>query len=292
MNRHKASTEGAIPRKQYETTRSPARVLQVVYELATSTNGLSLARLAALTHLPKTSLLTLLRSLEASNYVVNVSGIYQLGIETYAIAAAVAAKERFLPAARPALQALFSETGETVQLGILVQDEELAETIEIIETRKPVRFSLPVGLRRPLHSTSIGKLLLAYQPPEWTQAYLKRNELEAFTPSTITDKAELLFELERIRQNGVSISHESMFEGMSGISAAIWNKAGHMLSGVSVTGPTYRLRPQESHLRELVQRAGEDISKRLGYGGPYPASEPNRDEEHRPRGAAASIESP
>ncbi|ABE34034.1 bacterial transcriptional regulator family protein [Paraburkholderia xenovorans LB400] len=275
MNRHKAGAEGISPRKQYETTRSPARVLQVIYELATSTNGLSLARLASLTHLPKTSLLTLLRSLEAANYVVNVSGMYQLGTETYAIAAAITAKERFLPTARPALQALFADTGETVQIGILVQDEALAETIEMIETRKPVRFSMAIGLRRPLHSSSIGKLLLAHQPVEWTRTYLKHHELEAFTPQTITSEVDLLAELERIRQNGISISHESMFEGMSGISAPIWNEAGYMLAGISVTGPTYRLRPEESRIRELAQRTGEDISRKLGYAGPYPRKETN-----------------
>ncbi|MBN3850080.1 IclR family transcriptional regulator [Paraburkholderia sp. Ac-20342] len=275
MNRYKSDAEGITSRKQYETTRSPARVLQVIYELAISTNGLTLARLAALTHLPKTSLLTLLRSLEASSYVINVSGMYRLGTETYAIAAAITAKERFLPTARPALQALFANIGETVQLGILAEDEELAETIEIIETRKPVRFSLPVGLRRPLHSTSIGKLLLAYQPVEWSQTYLRRSPLEAFTPHTIIDEEDLLVELERIREHGISISHENMFEGMSGITAPIWNEVGHMLAGVSVTGPTYRLRPQEAHIRELTQRTGEDISRRLGYTGPYPRRETN-----------------
>lgn len=271
------SVEGTSTRKPYETTRSPARVLQVIFELATS-NGLSLAKLAALTHLPKTSLLTLLRSLEASNYVINVSGTYKLGPETFTIAAAITAKERFLPTARPALQALFSETGETVQIGIFIQDEALAETIEIIETRKPVRFSLPMGLRRPLHSTSIGKLLLAYRPLQWTRDWLKRTPLEALTPQTITSRPALRTELERIRQHGIAISHESMFEGMSGISAPIWNAAGHMLAGVSVTGPTYRLRPQETRIRELTQRAGEEISRGLGYEGPYPCAEPNQND--------------
>lgn len=270
--------ETTSSRKQYETTRSPARVLQIIYELATSANGLSLSRLVALTHLPKTSLLTLLRSLEAANYVVNVSGAYRLGSETYAIATAILAKERFLPSARPSLQALFAETGETVQLGILAQDEELAETIEIIETRKAVRFSLSVGLRRPLHSSSIGKLLLAYQPAQWTERYLQRKPLEVFTPQTISTVPELMDELSRIRDAGVSISHESMFEGMSGISAPIWNQAGHMLAGVSVTGPTYRLRPLESGLCDLVKHAGEEISRKLGYKGSYPSKLQNADD--------------
>jgi len=277
MHTPQASVKAPPTRKPYETTRSPARVLQVIFELATS-NGLSLTKLAALTHLPKTSLLTLLRSLEASNYVVNVSGTYQLGPETFTIAAAITAKERFLPTARPMLQALFSETGETVQIGIFVQDEALAETIEIIETRKPVRFSLPIGLRRPLHSTSIGKLLLAYRPHQWTQAWLKRTHLEALTPQTITSRPALRTELERIRKNGIAISHESMFEGMSGISAPIWNAEGRMVAGVSVTGPTYRLRPQEARIRELTQGAGEEISRSLGYEGPYPCTEANPDD--------------
>jgi IclR family acetate operon transcriptional repressor len=278
MTPKKTDTQSVTTAKQYETTRSPARVLQVIYELATSAHGLSLARLASLTHLPKTSLLTLLRSLEASNYVVNISGLYRLGSDTYAIAAAITAKERFLPTVRPPLQVLFSETGETVQIGILAQDEQLAETIEMIETRKPVRFSLPVGLRRPLHSTSIGKLLLAYQPPAWIDDFLARTELVAFTPNTITNAKDLLAELARIRQIGLSISHESMFEDMSGVSGAVWNETGRMVAGISVTGPTYRLRGNEAHIRELVRAAAEDVSRRLGYTGTYPKLAANADE--------------
>jgi DNA-binding IclR family transcriptional regulator len=256
--------------KQLETTRSPARVLQVIYEIATSTNGLSLARLATRTHLPKTSLFSLLRSLEASNYVINVSGAYRLGPAMLAVAAAISTKERFLPAARPALRSLFAETGETVLLGVLAEDEPAAETIEVIETRKPVRLTFPVGLRRPLYCSSIGKLLLAFQPVEWLDDFLARTELVAYTPHTITEAPALYAELDEIRRTGISVSHESMFEDASGISAAVWNESGKMLGGISVTAPTYRMKRDEARTLALVRAAAEEISRRLGLNGPYP----------------------
>jgi DNA-binding IclR family transcriptional regulator len=258
------------PARRTDITRSPARVLQVINEIAQSASGLSLARIAALTKLPKTSLFTLLRSLEASHYVINVGGVFRLGPAMLAVAAAISKKERFLPAARPTLQALYAETGETVQLGILAEDEPAAETVEVLETKKPVRLSFPVGLRRPLYCSSIGKLLLACQASEWIDDFLSRTELVAYTSHTITDRQVLLRELAEIRKSGLSISHESMFEDASGISGAIWDDTGRMLGGVSVTAPTYRMRRDEARFKSLVRAAAEEISRRLGFVGPYP----------------------
>lgn len=262
--------------KVFEPVRAPARVLQVIHEIALSANGLSLARLVASTGLPKTSLLSLLRSLEASNYVVNVGGAYRLGQETLNVAAAIVSKERFLPAARPALQALYDATGETVQLGVLAADEPAAESVDVIETRKPIRLSFQVGLRRPLYCSSIGKLLLAHQPAAWIDDYLARTKLVAYTPETVTNKTALRAELAEIRRTGLSVSHQGMFEDSSGLSAAVWNDAGQMIGGVSLVAPTYRMTRDEPRFRSLVLAAAEDVSRRLGHQASCP---PGGDEE-------------
>lgn len=258
--------------KSFEPVRAPARVLQVIHEIALSTKGLTLSRLVALTGLPKTSLLSLLRSLEASNYVINVAGAYRLGEEAIRVGEAIAARDHFLPAARPVLQNLFKETEETVQLSVLASDEPAAESIEVIETRKPIRLSLPVGLRRPLYCSSIGKLLLAHQPDEWIDDYLAKTRLVQYTPHTITDPAALREELRTIRRTGLSVSHQSMFEDSSGMSAAVWNADGAMIGGVSVVGPTFRITRNEQRVRELVLAAAKEISLRSGYRGDYPPS--------------------
>lgn len=256
--------------RAFEPVRAPARVLQIIHEIALSANGLTLARLVALTGLPKTSLLSLLRSLEASNYVVNVAGAYRLGQETLVVAAAVNSKESFLPAARPVLQGLYKDTEETVQLSVLASDEPAAESVEVIETTKPIRLSFPVGLRRPLYCSSIGKLLLAHQDAAFIDDYLSKTRLVAYTPQTITDADALRQELQRIRATGLSVSHHGMFEDSSGLSAAIWNQDHRMLGGVSVVAPTYRMTRDEPRFRQLVIQAAEEISRRVGYVGAYP----------------------
>lgn len=256
--------------RAFEPVRAPARVLQVIYEIALSANGLTLARLVTQTGLPKTSVLSLLRSLEASNYVMNIGGSYRLGPETLKVAAAVTAKERFLPAAQPVLQALYKDTGETVQLSVLASDEPAAESVEVIETRKPIRLSFPTGLRRPLYCSSIGKLLLAHQDDAWINDYLANTRLVPYTPQTVTDPALLREELQHIRDTGLAVSHQGMFEDSSGVSAAIWNAQGQMVGGVSIVAPTYRMMRDETGIQQLVLEAGREISKRLGYDGRYP----------------------
>lgn len=254
----------------FEPVRAPARVLQIIFAIATSASGLTLARLVALTGLPKTSLLSLLRSLEASNYVVNVSGIYRLGSEMYVVASAIVSKQRFLPCARASLQWLYDRTGETVQIGVLAADEALAESIDVIETQKPIRLSFPIGLRRPLYCSSIGKLLLAFQSSEWIAAYLANTELVPYTAATITSAAALRAELATIRRAGLSVSHGSMFEGSSGFSAPIWDGGDTMIGGISVVAPTYRIVAAEDATRAHVLAAGEEVSRQLGYTGAYP----------------------
>ncbi len=255
--------------KKFEPVRAPARVLQVIYKIALSSNGLTLSRLATLTGLPKTSLLSLLRSLEASNYVVNVSGYYRLGPETITIANVISSNEKFLPTARPILESLFNEIEETVQLSVLATDEPTAESIEVLETQKPIRLSLPVGLRRPLYCCSIGKLLLAFQEDAWIDAYFAKTKLVAYTPQTVTDETMLRKELSEIRASGLSVSHQGMFEDSSGISAVVLNESGCLLGGVSVVAPTFRIMRDEERFKNLVLTAGRDISVRLGFQGQY-----------------------
>ncbi|MFT3804254.1 MAG: IclR family transcriptional regulator [Burkholderiaceae bacterium] len=259
--------------KKFEPIRAPARVLQVLNEIALSAGGLTLTRLVALTGLPKTSVLSLLRSLEASNYVINVSGAYCLGKASFAVAAAIVAHERFLPSARPIMQRLYEATGETVQISVLAPDEPAAQSIDVIETPRPIRLTFPVGLRRPLYCSSAGKLLLAFQPRQWIDDYLSRTPLVPYTPHTVTDAGRLRDELARIRRDGWCVSHQGMFEDSSGLSAAIWQSRGRMIGAVSVLAPTYRVQRDEQRILRGVIDAGNRISRELGYEGAYPPAD-------------------
>jgi IclR family acetate operon transcriptional repressor len=258
--------------KPFEPIRAPARVLQVIHEIANSTCGLNLATLVKLTGLPKTSLLSLLRSLEASNYVINVSGSYRLGQETLSVARAITASDRLLPNIRAAMHSLHVSTGETILFSVLAADAPEAESIEVIETRKPIRLSFPVGVRRPLHASSIGKLLLAYQAAEWIKAHVSSNNLAPYTSHTITSRDELLSELDHIRTTGISVSHQGMFEDASGISVAVWNGNNEVIGGLSLIAPTYRLEPKQCEFSELLFSAGKSLSRDCGFAGPYPPS--------------------
>ena len=63
-----------------------------------------------------------------------------------------------------------------------------------------------VGSREPLYSSAVGRVLLAFQPPEWRRLYLQRTKLESLTPKTIASKRELERLLAFVRRERMAIS--------------------------------------------------------------------------------------
>src|SRR5205807_869962 len=79
----------------------------------------------------------------------------------------------------------------------------------------------PLGLRRPLYCSAIGKLLLAHLPPTRRQEYLRTTKLRAFTAQTPVTRSALRRAIEDIRAAGVSISMDEIAEGAAGIAATV-----------------------------------------------------------------------
>jgi DNA-binding IclR family transcriptional regulator len=58
--------------------------------------------------------------------------------------------------------------------------------------------------------------------------------------------------------------------GASAIASPCFDKAGDVQSAISIAGPTERIEQALDHLCRLSLDAGEQISRLLGYAGPYP----------------------
>ncbi|RYF35185.1 MAG: IclR family transcriptional regulator, partial [Comamonadaceae bacterium] len=143
-------------------TMAPQRVMRIIEALSDSREGLTLTQLCARTQLPKTSLFSLLRSLADGGYVISEGKNHRLGPETYRIAAVISRTDRFPGNVRPLLEELQKASGETVMLGVPAEDWHDLIYVDVIESTSWLRFSANVGAHRPLYSTSVGKVMLAY----------------------------------------------------------------------------------------------------------------------------------
>lgn len=252
--------------------RAILRVPEVLMAVASRRGGVSLADLAQSLALPKTSLHRLLRTLEGGGYLIHAGGLYSPGPESLRLANVLSRASQlagFPACARPVLEWLAGETGETVMLSVLSDAGTESVYVEVIESEAPLRFTLRVGNRRPLFSTASGKVMLAFSSVEAQQRYLAQADFLQFTAET-SGKKDMPAILKQARGDAVVFDRNGIVDGASGVASPSFDRDGTLFCAVSVAGPTERIEAQRERFEALVREAGEWLSAVLGYEGSYP----------------------
>lgn len=255
--------------------RAILRVPEVLMAVAAGgAKGVALSDLAARLSVPKTSLHRLMRTLEQGGYLARSGMLYQPGPQAFRLAAMLdqAAPERRWPnCARPVLDWLARETGETVMLSQLSETLSESVYVDVIESAAPLRLVMRPGHRRPLYSVASGKVMLAFRPMAEQQRYLASAEFVRFTDET-TGRDEMPAALAAARERGIVFDRNGMVEGAAAIAAPVFDEAGHAFAAFSIAGPTERIAHALDRLEPLVRAAAERLSRQLGWDGPYPAA--------------------
>lgn len=253
-----------------ETTRSPLRSMQILYELACNRAAVSLADLSVRLSLPKSSLFRLLKTLESGAYVVSVPGGYKIGSAALKLGAAIIRNREFPNCAVPVMQSVSDDCGETIILGTLANNRHEVVYAAVIDATSPLRFISEAGSSNPLYGSASGQVLLAYMPDNELNEYLASVTLVKHAPGTIETVDALRAKLADVRTTGVSASQEGLVEGVFSIAAPVMDAAGKVIAGLSISAPSSRALRQKGKLQRLALRGGEEISRILGYSGPYP----------------------
>jgi DNA-binding IclR family transcriptional regulator len=139
--------------------------------------------------------------------------------------------------ARPVLESLALETGETVNLAIAKR----VELVYVDQVEAPQIMAVNwLGKPVPLHATSAGKAFLAFLADEERDALLGR-KLERYTRSTVVDRRKLERELEAVRRDGYCVCVGELEEALVGASAPVRNDQGRPIAVVSVWGSEHRI---------------------------------------------------
>ena len=188
---------------------------------------------------------------------------YRLGFGLIRLAGAAMASLDIVRTAHPVLEELADRTHETVNLGVL-SNEDVVYIDQVTGTRSIVAVSW-VGRRTPLHCTSNGKVLLAHMPAGDRAARLD-GELASMTPRTITDPGALDRQLDEIVRRGYAQTVEELEEGLNAVAAPVRQADGSVTAALSVSGPAFRMRPMDlPRMARLVMDGADAISRRLGY---------------------------
>jgi IclR family acetate operon transcriptional repressor len=125
-----------------------------------------------------------------------------------------------------------------------------------------MRMFTEVGRRVPLHTSGVGKAILAQLPPAEVDAILERSGLPAQTDTTITDPSALHHQLDGVRTKGYAADVGEYEIGVSCVAVPL--PGAFALAALSVSGPAARLTPEtRERIAPLMQRVARDLSKAL-----------------------------
>ncbi|MFK0218170.1 IclR family transcriptional regulator [Streptomyces vinaceus] len=191
---------------------------------------------------PKSSAYRILASLTEQGFVRPESGArYGVGPRLRGLSALVSGGEPH--SIGRVLGELRESVGQTVHLAL--HSGEALTYIRKLESDQPFQTASRVGMRMPLHSTAIGKSILAHLPEEEVRALIASTGLPRRTPRTLTDPQALLAELEEVRARGFAVDDEENEPTIRCIGAAVLGPDGRPIGGVSVTTVTFLVSREE-----------------------------------------------
>lgn len=246
--------------------QSVERALAILDLFNEQETELKITEISQKTGLHKSTLHSLLKTLQSLGYIEQAgpNAPYRLGMKLFERGFLVLKTKDFVSVARPHLERLASETGQTVHLG--VQDGKSAVYIDKIEGARSIIAYSRIGRRMPLHSTALGKVLVAFLPKQAAEATLADYDFEAVTEATISNRGAFLVELARVREAGWAIDDQENVRGVRCAAVPVWNHERRLVAAVSASTIVENIDDGEfTTLVERLRKAGEWISRDLGY---------------------------
>jgi len=194
------------------------------------------------------------------------TGRYRLGLRLFEFGSKAIATLDLRGRARPYLDRLQRQFGETVFFCIL--DDGQVFYMEKVESQQSVRTACTVGSRAPAYCTAVGKAMLAELAEPEVGEVIRRWGLKAVTANTITKATALRAELRAVRSRGYAIDDEEKEVGLRCVSAAVRGHSGKLFAAMSVSGPAFRMTKERiPGVGQAVMRAANELSAELGYKG-------------------------
>ena len=247
-------------------SRAVSKSLEVLELLQTTGTPISLHQIALSIQLSKTSAFRLLRTLESSGCLSSLgSGEYQLAVGIHSVVPTLWLA-RLLRVARDRIQELNRNLGETVSLAALFDNR--MEVVAVIESPQIIRMSNVIGHILPPNSSSLGKVITAFQGDALREKLLQSYGSYRFTERTITDRRELQEEYRRVREAGFATDREECVPDGLCYAVPIFNARQEVKVALSASFPKTRVRgaEHENAIVKALRTASEQISAELYLG--------------------------
>ena len=216
------------------------KTLDILENIKDTPVGVRLSDLARAVDMPKATVYRILATLESRGFLDRgEDGGYRMARKLYDLQQRHPIEQILNRVAPPKMEDLAKLCRETVNLGILDGGEVVV--INTVESPQTIRMSSKVGNRRCLHTTAIGKILLAALPEKEMLRLIRIKGLPRLTPHTLVNRTALLAELDRVRERGYAIDNqENELDGRC-IGAPVLGPDGRVVAALSISGPVFRM---------------------------------------------------
>ena len=220
----------------------------------------TLTEVASELKLPKTTVFRYLQTLTAASFLRHdpARDRYGVGLRFHALAKADKGLQRLRSVAQPFMADLGRRFNETINLAILADGHIVY--IDMIEANRALRMQARIGDRHPLHSTSLGKAILAFLPAADGERLLDQT-LPEMTYKTVTNRTLLRRQIDDVRRRGYAIEIGENEEGSMCIGVPILDEQGVPLAAMSLAAPERRMTPAISRRgdRRPARRRARDL---------------------------------
>lgn len=237
--------------------RSFARGLAVIEAMGRSGTH-TVATLASGTGLPRSVVKRALLTLCELGYAVADEKNFRLTPKVLTLGMTYLTSLPFWGHAQRVLEDLCATVGESCALAVF--DGHEAVYVLRIPSRKIMSLRLGIGSRLPAYATSPGRLLLAWQPIEMVDAYIRETGFKSYTPTTLQDSATLRKNLEEIRGAGYAWVDGEFDSSVCGLSVPVKDERGVVVAAITVnllSGQTSQAQAVKDFLTPLRHAAQE-----------------------------------
>ena len=254
---------GEAPAEEVRTDMV-GKALGLLVLLGDEPRGASAAELSRRAGLPFSTTYRLLGSLTRDGFVdYEPDGRrYHLGLRVFQLGQRVSNHHGFAGTALPVLRRVTEETGEATILSVRDGNHHL--TVNKVDGPQTFRVTSDPGHLGALHTTSVGKALVAFADDATRARLVEELELEPLTELSLTDRDAFRAEIELIRRRGYATMDEENEPGMRAIAVPVFNSQGHAFASLATAAPVFRMSLEAMvALVPLLQEAAAELSARL-----------------------------
>ncbi|MGI9055951.1 MAG: IclR family transcriptional regulator [Pyrinomonadaceae bacterium] len=252
---------------QETTSNAVERALSIIETVSESSRGMSNSDLSRRLKIPKSSASYILRVLEKRAYLHrDLHGKYRLGLKLMSLTGDALTHLDVREVAKPVLED-FLKKSRLPEAHLAVLDKGRAVYIEKVENEKSfIKMDIWIGHRLPIHTTAIGKVLVAQMPEKEIVKILELRGMEKKTRKSITSKQKFLQEMKKVKEYGFAIDNEENADGVRCIAAPIFDAKGNVAAALGTSSTILHI--DEHHLPkivELVRKSANQVSRQIGF---------------------------